>query len=123
MNRVSNKAFGNLIAASTKKGDEFDAGVDVVTSPMVKKALAKQKADDEALLQEEILAAFDFARVKREEKVQMIRSLRKQVDAAKKELDRLDKAEEVAKTTGDFRPLLVLTGNRVKDFDVSSWKS
>ena len=123
MNRVSVKAFGNLIAASVKKGDEFDAGVDVVTSPMVKKALAKQKADDEAMLQEEILAAFDFARVKREEKVQMIRSLRKQVDAAKKELDRLDKAEDVAKTTGDFRPLLVLTGNRVKDFDVSSWKS
>ena len=123
MNRVSIKAFGNLIAASVKKGDEFDAGVDVVTSPMVKKALAKQKADDEALLQEEILAAFDFARVKREEKVQMIRSLRKQVDAAKKELDRLDKAEDVAKTTGDFRPLLVLTGNKVKDFDVSSWKS
>lgn len=123
MNRVSVKTFGNLIAASVKKGDEFDAGVDVVTSPMVKKALAKQKADDEAMLQEEILAAFDFARVKREEKVQMIRSLRKQVDAAKKELDRLDKAEDVAKTTGDFRPLLVLTGNRVKDFDVSSWKS
>ena len=123
MNRVSIKAFGNLIAASVKKGDEFDAGVDVVTSPMVKKALAKQKADDEAMLQEEILAAFDFARVKREEKVQMIRSLRKQVDAAKKELDRLDKAEDVAKTTGDFRPLLVLTGNKVKDFDVSDWKS
>jgi hypothetical protein len=121
MNRVSVKPYGNLIAASLKKGDEFDAGVESVTSPMVARALQKQKEQDEEMLQSEIVSAFDCARVKREEKVQMIRALRKQIDSAKKDLDRLDKAEELAKTSGDFRPLLVLTGNRVSGFDASEW--
>lgn len=121
MNRVSTKVFGNLIAASVKTGDEFDAGVDQVTAPAVKKALLAQKAQDEADLQAEILSALDLVRVKRDEKVQMIRALRKQVDGAKKDLERLDKAEKTALSTGDFRPLLVLTGNRVSGFDITKW--
>lgn len=110
MKRVSGNQFGDLINASAKCGDEFDVQVALVTSPVVKKALEAQKKADEQLLQDQILTALDTARVMREERVQNIRVHRKQIDAEKRSLDLLDAAEEVAKTTGDFRPLLAIFG-------------
>ena len=113
MKRLSTMQFGNLINASAKQGDEHDKDVELVGAPMVKKALAAQKAKDEAALEAEILAALDLVRVIRENKVKKIRTLRKTVDKLLSDLKGLETAEKHGTASGDFRPLLVACGQSV----------
>lgn len=113
MKRLSRLEFGNLINASAKQGDEHDSDVEMVGAPMVKKALAAQKAKDEEALQAEILAALDMVRTIRENKVQKIRKLRKAVDKLLSDLKVLENAEKQGIASGDFRDLLVACGHPV----------
>lgn len=116
MKRISNAQFGDLINASTKVGDEFDAQVAPVSAPIVAKALKRQKEEDEKALQDQICAVLDLVRLAREEQVQKIRSMRKMVDAAKRSMDQLDAAEAVAMKTGDFRQLLAMFGANINGY-------
>ena len=116
MKRLSSNAFGDLIEASAKTGDEFDVQVEQVKSPVVKKALEAQKARDAEAIQNQILSALDLSRRLRDTKVREIRTLRKQVDKLLSDLKKLEAVEKTATDTGDFRPLLVAVGQRVQGF-------
>jgi hypothetical protein len=105
--------FGILIATSAREGDEFDSQVEQLKAPIVQKALKAQRERDETVLQEQILKVLDMSRVLRENKVKMIRRLRKETNRHLSELDKLDKLEAAANTTGDFRALLVALGHTV----------
>lgn len=120
MRRLGYGAYGNLINASAKAGDEFDKDVEQIGSPLVKEALEAQRARDKQIIQNEILAILDQSRVAREKKVQHIRSLRKAVEKELKQLKAIEAAEKIGTDKGDFRPLLVALGQPVPDFQGES---
>jgi len=123
MRRTNAGEFGSLIAAASKSTDEFKNDVEAIQAPMVKAALVAQKARDDEAIQRQILAVLEQARMIRDEKVTAIRSFRKAVDAEKKQLERLDKAEAFGTSKGDFRPLLHVLGCRnIEGFDGSQWE-
>ena len=120
MRRLSYGAYGILINASAKVGDEFDKDVEQIGSPLVKEALETQKARDKQMIQDEILVVLDQSRVAREAKVQRIRALRKAVEKELKQLKAIEAAEKIGTDKGDFRPLLVALGQPVPDFQGES---
>ena len=120
MRRLGYGAYGNLINASAKVGDEFDKDVEQIGSPMVKEALEAQRAHDKQAIQKEILSILDLSRVAREDKVQRIRACRKAVEKELKQLKAIEAAEKIGIEKGDFRPLLVALGQHVPGFQGES---
>lgn len=119
MKRVSMKEFGNLINASNRQNDEFDADVEQIGSEIVRAAIEAQRVKDTEMVQAEILEVLDRVRMERDERVRKIRDLRAKVTAETKFLDKMDEAKQVGLDTGDFRPLLTVLGVEVDGY---TWK-
>lgn len=121
MRKSSFIEFGNLIEAASKSSDEFKNDLAPITSPMVKRALDAQKAQDEEKTQAEILKVLGLARKAKDQTVTNLRSYRKMADQQKAKLEKIEKAEKFGMTNGDFRPLLSVLGFEIEGYDASAW--
>lgn len=121
MRKNQYSSFGALIEAASNPADEFENDIAPITNPIVKAALAEQKAGQLKEVKDQIILVLAQAKAIRDTKVSAIRQLRKEVDMHKKALNHIDNAEAHGMQTGDFRPLLSVLGVRIEDFDATKW--
>lgn len=108
------------LSAKGQPVDEFATEVSMTPKAMnalVREALTEQEVQDKAALKAAIRDLFNSQRARKEYLVNEIRSADAKRRHAKKELNAIDEAAQIAQDKGDFIPLLKVLGSLPQDFD------